>query len=346
MARWTVHGLQRGVKEALQGIGLVLTNPHLRKQKFLRIFVSLAILSLILLIVTHLLVTIPLRIVKAVAFVFAGPGGDMTKVDALLDSSKSTIRDMVSYVPVLALLFIRNAYRKPLDDLFMETIHYIDDIGKKKHDKEEATTYTMALVQRSAMYSNKKKEVWPSMKSFVLRTWKKVRLGLVIFLLSLLPVVGRFVFPAAGAYTTFKSLGNTQGIAVGICFVFLPRWATMMLVRALIGMRTLMRELLEPYFARMHMSHKEKLRWFSGRKDVLFGFSAIAYLLIRVPFFGFVGYGVAQAAAGYMLTTVVSVDDILHSGSPTTPLAQVDDVVDLNVSGDDNNEDIDSSKLD
>ncbi|CAO3598498.1 unnamed protein product [Absidia cylindrospora] len=192
----------------------------------------------------------------------------------------------------------------------------------------------------------RRKQVWPSMKSFVLRTWKKVRLGLVIFLLSLLPEVGRFVFPAAGAYTTFKSLGNTQGIAVGICFVFLPRWATMMLVRALIGMRTLMRELLEPYFARMHMSHKEKLRWFSGRKDVLFGFSAIAYLLIRVPFLGFVGYGVAQAAAAYMLTTVVSVDDILHSGSPTTPLAQVDSVDALNVIGDNNDEDIGSSKLD
>jgi uncharacterized protein involved in cysteine biosynthesis len=64
----------------------------------------------------------------------------------------------------------------------------------------------------------------------------------------------------------------------------------------------------------MHFSHKEKLKWFSGRKDVLFGFSAIAYLLIRVPFVGFVGYGVAQAAAAYMLTTVVSVEDVVkHS---------------------------------
>lgn len=107
-----------------------------------------------------------------------------------------------------------------------------------------------------------------------------------------------------GAYTTYKALGKTQGIAVGICFFFLPRWATMKLVRALIGMRSLMRELLAPYFVRMRMSHREKRRWFSGRKDVLFGFSGIAYIIIRLPIVGIIGYGIAQAAAAYMLTVV------------------------------------------
>lgn len=78
----------------------------------------------------------------------------------------------------------------------------------------------------------------------------------------------------------------------------------MKLVRALIGMRSLMRELLAPYFIRMKMSHKEKRRWFSGRKDVLFGFSAIAYIIIRLPIVGILGYGIAQAASAYMLTVV------------------------------------------
>lgn len=108
----------------------------------------------------------------------------------------------------------------------------------------------------------------------------------------------------SGAYTTFRSLGQTQGAVVGVCFLFMPRWATISLIRALIGMRALMRELLEPYFVRMSMSHKEKRRWFSGRKDVLFGFSAIAYILTRIPIFGLVGFGIAQAASAYMLTIV------------------------------------------
>lgn len=107
-----------------------------------------------------------------------------------------------------------------------------------------------------------------------------------------------------GAYTTYRALGKTQAIAVGICFFFLPTWASRKLIRALIGMRALMRELLAPYFVRMRMSHKEKRAWFSGRKDVLFGFSAIAYLIIRIPMLGVIGYGIAQASSAYMLTVV------------------------------------------
>lgn len=69
-------------------------------------------------------------------------------------------------------------------------------------------------------------------------------------------------------------------------------------------MRSLMRELLAPYFIRMKMTHREKRRWFSGRKDVLFGFSAIAYLIIRLPIIGIICYGIVQAASAYMLTVV------------------------------------------
>ncbi|KAI8089399.1 uncharacterized protein BX664DRAFT_332923 [Halteromyces radiatus] len=315
MARWTVHGLQRGAKEAVQGIQLVIKNPHLRQQKFLHIFLTLTIFSLVVLGLTHLLVIIPLRIIRALLFVYAGPGGDISKVEDMLETAHQVILDIVSYVPVLALLFMRYVYPKPLDDLFMEMLRYIDEINKQ----EQVSCYSLLMAKRTY-----KKEYWPNMKSYMQRTWKKVRLGLLIFILSLLPVVGRFVFPAAGAYATLKSLGKTQGIAVGICFFFLPRWATMQLIRSLIGMRTLMRELLDPYFVRMNMSHKEKRRWFSGRKDVLFGFSAIAYLLIRVPYFGFVGYGVAQAAAAYMLTTVISKEN----DDPASPSSSRENSVD------------------
>jgi hypothetical protein len=84
----------------------------------------------------------------------------------------------------------------------------------------------------------------------------------------------------------------------------------MKLVRALLGMRALMRELLEPYFSKMNMTHKEKKKWFSGRKDVLFGFSAIAYIMIRLPVIGILGYGIAQASAAYMLTIVTAPPNI------------------------------------
>ncbi|OAD02681.1 hypothetical protein MUCCIDRAFT_112073 [Mucor lusitanicus CBS 277.49] len=247
--------------------------------------------SFILLGLTNVLIAIPIHVVRFI--LWFSSSDKASQADDALESANRFVREIVASVPLLALLFMRYVYPKPLDDLFMESLRYLDSTHPDR------APYASILAQQKF-----KRRYWADMKEYMLRTWKKVRLGLLLLLLSMIPFVGRFVFPAAGAYTTYKALGKTQGIAVGICFFFLPRWATMKLVRALIGMRSLMRELLAPYFVRMRMSHREKRRWFSGRKDVLFGFSGIAYIIIRLPIVGIIGYGIAQAAAAYMLTVV------------------------------------------
>ncbi|KAF1807071.1 hypothetical protein V8B55DRAFT_1462074 [Mucor lusitanicus] len=291
MARWTLTGLQEGMTYAIQGITIVLQNPNIRKERFLKIFIYLSMVSFILLGLTNVLIAIPIHVVRFI--LWFSSSDKASQADDALESANRFVREIVASVPLLALLFMRYVYPKPLDDLFMESLRYLDSTHPDR------APYASILAQQKF-----KRRYWADMKEYMLRTWKKVRLGLLLLLLSMIPFVGRFVFPAAGAYTTYKALGKTQGIAVGICFFFLPRWATMKLVRALIGMRSLMRELLAPYFVRMRMSHREKRRWFSGRKDVLFGFSGIAYIIIRLPIVGIIGYGIAQAAAAYMLTVV------------------------------------------
>ncbi|KAI9476254.1 MAG: hypothetical protein EXX96DRAFT_507321 [Benjaminiella poitrasii] len=292
MARWTLTGLKEGAIDAVQGIAIVLQNPNIRKQRFLKIFVYLSITSFILLGLTNVLIAIPIRIARFVLWVFTN-GDKLSKTQEILDSTYQSVQEIVASVPFLALLLMRYIYPKPLDDLFMESLRYLDHLNPHRGP------YASVLAQQKFKRNHRL-----DMKQYVMRTWKKVRLGILLLILSMLPVVGRFVFPAAGAYTSYKALGKTQAIAVGVCFFFLPQWATMKLVRALIGMRSLMRELLAPYFVRMQMSHKEKRRWFSGRKDELFGFSAIAYIVIRLPIVGILGYGIAQAASAYMLTIV------------------------------------------
>ncbi|KAL7320325.1 hypothetical protein PS15m_000222 [Mucor circinelloides] len=291
MARWTLTGLQEGMTYAVQGITIVLQNPNIRKERFLKIFIYLSMVSFILLGLTNVLIAIPIHVVRFI--LWFSSSDKATQADEALESANRFVREIVASVPLLALLFMRYVYPKPLDDLFMESLRYLDSTHPDR------APYASILAQQKF-----KRRYWADMKDYMLRTWKKVRLGLLLLLLSMIPFVGRFVFPAAGAYTTYKALGKTQGIVVGICFFFLPRWATMKLVRALIGMRSLMRELLAPYFVRMRMSHREKRRWFSGRKDILFGFSGIAYIIIRLPIVGIIGYGIAQAAAAYMLTVV------------------------------------------
>ncbi|KAI9313490.1 hypothetical protein BX666DRAFT_1977011 [Dichotomocladium elegans] len=289
MSRWTINGLTTGAGHAARGIDLVAKNPDLRKHKFLRIFLYLSIFSFILFGIVRLLIAIPIYILHLVLHV----SRLNHQVGQLLDTFDRALGDAFKYLPFLVLLFIRYVYPKPIDDLFMETLAYIDTMHP------ERPPFASALSQRKY-----RKEYWANLKGYGYRMLKNLRLGLIIYLVSLLPVVGRYAFPAAGAFATFQSLGKTQGVAVGICFLFLPRPMTIRLIRALIGMRALMRELLEPYFVRMNMTHRQKLEWFSSRKDVLFGFSALAYLLTRIPIVGFLGFGVAQAAAAYMLTVV------------------------------------------
>lgn len=316
MGGWSVEKLEQGVKYAVEGIILTLKNPHIRQKKFLRILITLGGISIALYIVTHLVVTLPLRLVSALLFALTGPGSKTNEsMEGFLGTTQRTINEMISYIPVLALLFMRNVYPKPLDDLFMESLRYIDERnGIDTVHGQDMVQHTPGYIetleriqttQKQLHQPKQKKDKWKGVILFLKRTWKQVRYGLFLFLLSLIPVVGRYVFPVVGAYSTFKTLGKTQGVVVGICFLFLPRWATMKLVRTLIGMRSLVRELLEPYFSRMRMSHEDKLRWFSGRKDLIFGFSLIAYLIIRVPYIGFINYGIAQCAVGYILTKVV-----------------------------------------
>ncbi|KAI8975257.1 hypothetical protein BDF20DRAFT_906672 [Mycotypha africana] len=292
MARWTLDGLSDGAIYAVEGIAAVFKNPNIRQQRFIKIFIYLSVISFIFIGLTNVLVTIPFTLYKVFLWIF-GNETKANQADEALDSANNIIREAVKALPLFAILLMQHVYPKPLDDLFMETLRYTDTLHP------ERPPYHPALV-----HLRPKKRYWAEMKDYIKRTWIKLRLGSIVVLLSLLPVVGKFVFPAAGAYTTYKALGKTQGIAVGICFCFLPRWSVVRLSRALISMRSLMRELLTPYFARMQMTHRERRRWFSGRKDVLWGFSFIAYVIVNLPIVGFIGYGIAQAASAYMLTVV------------------------------------------
>ncbi|KAI8370106.1 hypothetical protein EDC96DRAFT_552470 [Choanephora cucurbitarum] len=308
MVRWTVTGLKKGAIYAVEGIEIVLKNPNMRKQRFLKVFIYLCTVSFVLFILTKLLIVIPLQIVKGILWLTSDKA---SHADQALERANRLIHEVVAYLPLCALLFMQYIYPKPLDDLFMESLRYLDEKNPQR------PPYASVLAQKKF-----EKHFWREMHAYLIRSWKKLRIGFVLLLLSTLPRVGQFVFPTAGAYTSYRALGRTQAVAVGICFFFLPQRATMELVRALIGMRSLMRELLAPYFIRMNMTHKEKLRWFSGRKDVLFGFSAIAYLMIRIPIVGAVAYGVAQAASAYMLTVVTEPPTL----EPASQQSSLDDI--------------------
>ncbi|KAI8090015.1 uncharacterized protein BX664DRAFT_334491 [Halteromyces radiatus] len=297
----TLKGLWLGMVYAVQGTYLVLQNPMLRQKHHLRLFLQLSILSFLLVGVAHILVGLPIHLLR-LFFWMLSPSVHLS-MDAMLTSCHSSLHDLIGALPFVLLFFMRYLYPQPLDTLFMEALVFVE---KQQHlqpqclGKQTKKMNQLTFAQYLSM-QKKRSRVWQNMKDTGTRTWNKVRLGLILYVLSMIPYFGLFVFPLAGGLATFKTLGPTQGCLIGLCFLYIPSWSSFC-IRGLLGMRVLMRELLEPYFSRMGMTHQEKRQWCDGRRDILFGFSAMAYLLIQiVPIFNFLAYGVIQASASYMV---------------------------------------------
>jgi hypothetical protein len=68
-------------------------------------------------------------------------------------------------------------------------------------------------------------------------------------------------------------------------------------VETLNATRTLTREMLEPFFSRIHYTAEQKRKWFRSREALLFGFSLAFYPLVRLPWIGMFFFGVAQVGA-------------------------------------------------
>lgn len=185
MVRWTITGLQQGVFHAIQGISLVARNPNIRRHKFLRIILYLSLISFVLLIVCRLVITLPIYLLQLLLRIASS--NDTLATEKFLAQVESKLQDIITALPFLALLFMRYAYPKPLDELFMESLRYIDSLHPDR------PPYASALAKRKY-----REEYWANMKGYFKRMGKNVKLGLAIYLLSLLPVIGPYVFPAAG----------------------------------------------------------------------------------------------------------------------------------------------------
>lgn len=139
---------------------------------------------------------------------------------------------------------------------------------------------------------------------FLWRFGRRAGISLSVFGLSYLPVVGRFVLPAASFYTFNKAVGLGPASIIFGTGIFLPRRYLVIFLQSYFASRSLMRELLEPYFARIRFAKDEKKNWFHNREGLLFGFGIGFYVLLRVPLLGVLIYGIAEASTAYLITKV------------------------------------------
>lgn len=218
-----------------------------------------------------------------------------------------------------------------MDELFMQSLQWVDYTYAQKHARDQAADTLVDPRHRyfenlrsyaqvsskyhpaattsssSAVLGDKLDKLSPGKKSaarFLWRFGRKAVISLAVFALSYVPIVGRFVLPATSFYTFHRAVGLGPAALIFGSGLFLPRRYLVVFLQTYYGQRSLMRELLGPYFSRVRFSANQKRNWFNSREAILFGFGAGFYVLLRVPLVGVLIYGIAEASTAYLVTKI------------------------------------------
>jgi len=233
---------------------------------------------------------------------------DKATWDDKLISSLDFISKSVLQVPFLFMTLMR--YVTPtLDEIFMESLQWVDSTYVQKHQSDDPNGLRAMYYPNLRMYSTKShigasKPAHQPLVSFAKRYSRRVGMWFGIYLLSLLPVIGRFVMPAASFYTFRTAVGTAPATVIFGSGLFLPKRAIVFFLHSYFASRSLMRELLDPYFCRIKFDNNQKRKWFLDREGVLFGFAFGFTIILKTPFIGVLMYGIAQASTAYLITKI------------------------------------------
>ncbi|PGH04111.1 hypothetical protein AJ80_08573 [Polytolypa hystricis UAMH7299] len=305
MSSFEPDAIIRGAQLTFVGAYRALQNPALFKSEHYR----QALVALLAGILIHLVLSIPILIVKSAFWIlsFFLDLKNATWDDHFLDKL-DFISTNVLQIPFLLMTLMR--YLTPtLDDLFMESLRWVDSTYTRKHSLDDPRTlralyYPNLRVYPARRISTKLRALPASLKSHLTRYMRRALLSLAVYLLSLLPVVGRFVIPLASFYTFNQAVGMGPAAVVFASGLVLPKRVLVVFLQSYFASRSLMRELLQPYFLRLNFTPAQKRRWFHDRSGVLFGFALAFYILSRPQPFGVLVYGIAQASTAYLVTKI------------------------------------------
>jgi hypothetical protein len=233
---------------------------------------------------------------------------DTVTWDDTLVNGLDFVAEYVLQVPFFLMALMR--YVVPtLDNLFMQSLQWVDMTYVQKHSDEKPSElrdmyYPNLKLYRPTDGSTHSESTAQAVSMFLYRFLRKGGISLVVFALSYTPYIGRFVLPAASFYTFNNAVGLGPASAIFGTGIFLPRKYLVIFLQSYFSSRSLMRELLEPYFARVHFTKEQKRNWFRSREGVLFGFGLGFYILVKIPLVGVLVYGIAEASTAYLITKI------------------------------------------
>lgn len=307
MSNFDPNAILRGVQLTFVGAHRALQNPQLfttthYRQAAIAVCAGLAI---------RIILNIPIYAVKAFIFILSfiidldHETWDDTLVNGLDFIAKSVLQ-----TPFF-LMTIMSSITPTLDHLFMDSLQWVDQTYIRKHQSEDPTSLRALYYPMLKMYSThgalEKKEKRSFLDGAIITAAKYGRragISLAIYALTFVPVIGRFVLPAASFYTFNKAVGPVPAGIVFACGFALPKRYMVTFLQTYFSSRSLMSRLLEPYFHRVRFTKEQKKIWFIDRSGVLFGFSVAFAIMIKVPLLGVLIWGIAEASTAYLITKI------------------------------------------
>lgn len=205
-------------------------------------------------------------------------------------------------------------FRPEIDEIFLRSLQHADKTYKKNHPEATREYYgpLVSYKEQARAYGSSGKSSWSffsrrqdsgnDFASFLHRMATRTAFTLVMYLIKDIPILGSLSISSASFYS-FNSVVGTPAAAVvfGLGLLVPKKWLLVFL-SAFWGSRSLVRELLIPYFKRLPFTTTDRQHWLAAREGVIFGFGAGFFLLLRIPYVGLLTYGIAEASAAYLIT--------------------------------------------
>lgn len=131
----------------------------------------------------------------------------------------------------------------------MDSLQWVDQTYYAKHRSEDPKTLRATYFAELRMYSahgdtSKHRAPMDAALAFLIRFGRRAGISLAIYALSYLPIVGRFVLPAASFYTFNNAVGPIPATIIFGSGIFLPRRYLIVFLQSYFSSRSLMRELV------------------------------------------------------------------------------------------------------
>ncbi|KAF3915106.1 hypothetical protein ABW20_dc0100437 [Dactylellina cionopaga] len=302
----------RGAQLTVVGAYRALQNPNLFRSRHYK----QAVLAIVAGLLVRFILDLPIFAVK-VLLTFSSVFVDLQTAswDDWIITGLRFIERNVLQLPFFLMTLTMRLQTSALDEMFMESLNWVDTTYLRKHADDHPQhlrpLYHQNLVlweKGGAKADNKDGQLVKSKKQneFVMRMARKGAISLAVYISSMVPFLGRFVLPAASAFSAHPAAGIGPAIVVFIAGLFVPRKNMVIALQAYYASRSLVRQLLEPYFSRVAFTDAQKKKWFRERQGLLLGFGIGFYLFLKIPILGVLIYGIAEASTAYLITKVNS----------------------------------------